>query len=95
LGKRCLCLGHDRQLEGYSLDDWKTYLRWCLLDEAAPYLSDPFVDEDFKFSAVLSGTKQNLPRWQRVAAAEDRALGFAVGKLVAIHEMRRKMFLNR
>jgi putative endopeptidase len=71
----------DRQLDGYSLDDWKTYLRWCLLDETAPYLSDPFVDEDFKFSAVLSGAKQNLPRWQRVAAAEDRALGFAVGKL--------------
>jgi putative endopeptidase len=71
----------DRQLEGYSLDDWKMYLRWHLLDETAPYLSDPFVDEDFKFSAVLSGAKQNLPRWQRVAAAEDRALGFAVGKL--------------
>ncbi len=71
----------DKQLDTFALDDWKAYLRWHLLDEAAPYLSDPFVDEDFKFSAVLSGAKQNLPRWQRVAAAEDRALGFAVGKL--------------
>jgi putative endopeptidase len=75
----------DRQLDGYSLDDWKMYLRWHLLDEAAPYLSDSFVDEDFKFSAVLSGAKQNLPRWQRVAAAEDRALGFAIGKLFVAH----------
>ena len=71
----------DRQLEGYSLDDWRIYLQWHLLDEAAPYLSHPFVDEDFKFSTVLTGAKQNLPRWQRVAAAEDRALGFAVGRL--------------
>ena len=71
----------DKQLDALALDDWKTYLRWHLLDAAAPYLSDPFVDEDFKFSAVLSGAQQNLPRWQRVAAAEDRALGFAVGKL--------------
>jgi putative endopeptidase len=71
----------DKQLDALALEDWKTYLRWHLIDTAAPYLSDPFVDEDFKFSAVLSGAKQNLPRWQRVAAAEDRALGFAVGKL--------------
>jgi putative endopeptidase len=71
----------DKQLDTLALDDWKTYLRWHLLDTAAPYLSDPFVDEDFKFSAVLSGAQQNLPRWQRVAAAEDRALGFAVGKV--------------
>jgi len=71
----------DKQLDALPLDNWKTYLRWCLVDAAAPYLSDPFVDEDFRFSAVLTGAKQNLPRWQRVAAAEDRALGFAVGKL--------------
>jgi putative endopeptidase len=71
----------DKQLDTLALDDWKTYLRWHLIDAAAPYLSDPFVDEDFKFSAILSGAQQNLPRWQRVAAAEDRALGFAVGKV--------------
>lgn len=71
----------DKQLDTLALDNWKTYLRWCLIDETAPYLSDPFVDEDFKFSAVLTGAQQNLPRWQRVAAAEDQAIGFAVGKV--------------
>jgi putative endopeptidase len=76
----------DRQLKTRPLAQWKAYLRWRLLDAAAPYLSDPFVDEDFRFTAVLTGAQQNLPRWQRVAAAADRALGFAVGKLfVARH----------
>ena len=32
-----------------SLDDWKTYLRWHLMHDAAARLSNDFVDEDFKF----------------------------------------------
>lgn len=71
----------DRELKQVSLDDWKTYLRWHLLDATAPYLSEPFVKEDFHFRSLLTGAKENLPRWQRVAAAEDRALGFAVGRI--------------
>ena len=68
-------------MKSVSLADWKTYLRWHLIDTFAPYLSKSFVDEDFKMSAALSGAKELRPRWQRVISTEDDALGFAIGKL--------------
>src|SRR5438876_2360709 len=46
-----------------SLDDWKAYLRWHLINAAAPALSKDFVDEDFNFRArILRGTQQIKPR---------------------------------
>lgn len=69
------------KLTNESLDDWKTYLRWQLVNNYAPYLSKPFSDEAFRMSSVLSGEKQQKPRWQRVLRAEDFALGFAIGKV--------------
>ena len=72
-------LGKD--LRSVSLDDWKIYLRWRLIDAFAPYLSKPFVDENFRMHSAITGAQKLLPRWQRVVNAEDDALGFAVGKL--------------
>jgi putative endopeptidase len=64
------------------IDDWKTYLRWHLVNSAAPWLSQPFVDEDFNFSGrVLQGTKELLPRWKRCVSATDRQLGEALGQI--------------
>jgi putative endopeptidase len=70
-----------RSLRSVPLEQWKIYLRWRLIDAFAPYLSKPFVDEDFRMQSVVTGAKQLLPRWQRVVNAEDDALGFAIGKL--------------
>ncbi|MFA5960676.1 MAG: M13 family metallopeptidase [Tatlockia sp.] len=64
-----------------ALDDWKTYLRWHVIDAFAPYLSKPFVDQNFKMTTVLTGTEKILPRWKRVVNTENGALGFAIGKL--------------
>ena len=72
-------LGKD--LRSVPLEQWKVYLRWRLIDAFAPYLSKPFVDEDFRMQSAVSGAKKLLPRWQRVVKAEDQALGFAVGKV--------------
>lgn len=69
------------ELTHTSLANWKTYLRWQLAHSYAPYLSQPFVDENFRLTAVLSGAKQLRPRWQRVLRTEDDALGFAIGKI--------------
>lgn len=71
----------DRELKHAPIADWKSYLRWHLLKATAPYLSQPFVKEHFRFRALLTGRTQIPPRWQRVAAAEDRVLGFAVGQV--------------
>ncbi len=64
-----------------SIEDWKVYLRWHVIDDFAPYLSAPFVEQNFKMSSVLTGAKQLLPRWQRVVSTENEALGFAIGKI--------------
>jgi putative endopeptidase len=71
----------DRELSGTMLENWKAYLRWQLIDTYAPYLSAPFVDEDFHMRKVLTGAQEQQARWLRVLGAEDEALGFAIGEL--------------
>lgn len=71
----------DRELAHTSLEDWKSYLRWQLIDAFAPYLPKAFVEEDFRMTAVLSGAQELQARWLRVLKAEDDALGFALGRL--------------
>jgi len=67
-----------------SIDDWKTYLRWHLINGAASALSSDFVNEDFNFKeTTLRGTKQIKPRWKRVIISEDGEIGEALGKLYA------------
>jgi putative endopeptidase len=65
-----------------SIDDWKAYLRWHLINTTAPYLSTDFVNEEFDFNdRILRGTQQIKPRWKRVIISEDDAIGEALGKL--------------
>ncbi|MEY2481463.1 MAG: putative endopeptidase [Verrucomicrobiota bacterium] len=64
------------------LDDWKTYLRWQLVNATASALSNDLVNENFNFKeTVLQGTKEIKPRWKRVVISTDSALGEALGKL--------------
>jgi len=71
----------NEQLKTVPLEDWKTYLRWHLIDTFAAYLSKPFVSQNFKMVTALTGTEKILPRWKRVVATENGALGFAIGKM--------------
>jgi putative endopeptidase len=72
----------DSVFTSTSLDDWKTYLRWHLINDTAPALSNDLVNEDFNFKeTTLRGTKQIKPRWKRVITAEDGQIGEAIGKL--------------
>jgi predicted metalloendopeptidase len=65
-----------------SLDDWRSYLRWHLINAAASALSSDFVNEDFNFKEeTLRGAKQIKPRWKRVVSSEDGEIGEALGKL--------------
>jgi putative endopeptidase len=74
-------------LDKIPLADWKVWLKWRLLSSSAPYLSKPFVDEDFAFSGrVLTGAPENRPRWKRGVALVGGNMGEAVGKIyVAKH----------
>ncbi|HLT79830.1 MAG TPA: M13 family metallopeptidase [Cyclobacteriaceae bacterium] len=62
--------------------DLKAYFRWHLINLAAPYLNHEMVAADFDFySGYLGGVEQMRPRWRRVLAKTDDALGEALGKL--------------
>ncbi len=64
------------------LSTWKHYLNWHVIDGAAEYLSQDFVDADFDFyGRTLRGVEENRPRWKRAVGAVNGALGEAVGKL--------------
>jgi putative endopeptidase len=71
----------NAQIDTQSLDGWKSYLRWRALHDAAPWLSQAFVQENFNFfSGELLGQKEIAPRWKRCTRATDNALGEAVGQ---------------
>ncbi len=71
-----------QMISAQPISNWKIYLRWHLINTAAPSLSTPFVDEDFHFKrTVLTGTKEILPRWKRCVSFTDRALGEALGQV--------------
>jgi putative endopeptidase len=71
----------DLLLTAVPLEDWKEYLQWSVVRTASPWLSNAFADEDFVFTKVLSGQKEQTPRWQRMSALIDRNLGDLLGQL--------------
>ena len=71
----------NRQLTATDLAGWKIYLKWQLLHAAAPYLSQPFVEENFDFyQKTLAGVNEQKPRWKQCVEATDQFLGEAVGQ---------------
>lgn len=61
-----------------TLQSWQAF---HVINQAAPYLSQAFVDANFDFfGKVLSGSQENQPRWKRGVALVDGALGEVLGK---------------
>ena len=70
------------QLTATPVADWQAYLRWNLVHDVAPFLSEPFVNENFSFyGTILTGVKEMKPRWRRVVATTDGEIGEALGQL--------------
>ena len=67
-------------IESTPLDAWKTYMTWQMVNNAAGWLSDDFVQEDFKFQQAITGQKELPVRWKRCINATDNALGEALGQ---------------
>ncbi|HEX7420679.1 MAG TPA: M13 family metallopeptidase, partial [Thermoanaerobaculia bacterium] len=71
----------SRLLDEVPVETWKAYLKWDVIDSAAPTLSSAFVNEDFAFGGrILSGTHEQQPRWQRCVRATDANLGDLLGE---------------
>lgn len=72
----------NQELTSVPLADWKVYLRWHVIHDAAPGLPEQFVNENFDFyDKKLSGTKEIQPRWKRCVQSTDRSLGEALGQV--------------
>ena len=64
------------------LEKQKAYFQWKLIGRAAGCLSDEFVAEDFNFyGKVLSGKKEDQPRWKKAVGTVNAVLGEAVGQM--------------
>jgi endothelin-converting enzyme/putative endopeptidase len=71
----------NESLKIEPLDNWKTYFRFHVADSYSPFLSQPFVDENFSFyRAYLRGAKEQQPRWRRCVQFTDFNLGEALGQ---------------
>ena len=72
----------NRVYAKYTVEDWKTYFTFKLVDDVAPLLYQELVDLHFDFHGkTLSGTESLSPRWKRAVTAVNGLIGEAVGKL--------------
>lgn len=72
----------DKMLADVPVSEWQDYLAAHTIASAAPYLSEPFVDESFAFNGkVLNGQPEQKPRWKRVLSSVNGSMGQALGQL--------------
>ena len=61
-----------------TLQAWEAF---HVVNQAAPYLSQPFVDARFEFfGKTLNGQEENRPRWKRGVTLVDGSLGESLGR---------------
>jgi len=69
-------------LKSYSLNDWKSYLKFHLFSGLARYMDDKTYMESFSFyNTILRGVKEPKPRWKRVVGQTDGSLGELIGQV--------------
>lgn len=71
----------DDILRNVSEQALRDYLTADYLSTAAPYLGDDFGDARFALQQVLSGVKEQQPRWKRALAVPNGMMGEALGEL--------------
>ena len=77
----------DGIIQDIPMDDWKTYLKWSVLNSTAGLLNEAIDLQNFEFySKTLRGIEEPLPLWRRGVSAVNANLGEVVGKVyVARH----------
>jgi len=77
-------VGEAALVDSTSLEGWKDWLSYHLLEAYGGVLPKAIADERFAFfGKVLSGTPEQRPRWQRGVAVVNGLLGDEVGKIYA------------
>lgn len=74
--------GLDKLITTYSIEDWKTYLKWDFINTYASYLNNAIEKQNFVFySTIMNGVKEQKPRWKRIVEQTDGSLGELVGQV--------------
>jgi putative endopeptidase len=69
-------------LDQSRVDAWRDWLTWQVIHAHAPFLSEPFVAENFDFfGRTLTGAPELSERWKRGVSLVEGAMGEAVGKV--------------
>jgi putative endopeptidase len=68
------------EMETRPLAHWKAYLRYHVANGTAPWLSRAFVNQNFAFSARITGARELQPRWRRCLGVTDGLLTDALGR---------------
>ena len=69
-------------IKSNSIEDWKTYLKWDLVNTYAAYLNKEIENQNFKFySTVMGGVKVQKPRWKNVVEQTNNSLGELIGQV--------------
>ncbi|MCH4018197.1 MAG: M13 family metallopeptidase [Prevotella sp.] len=71
----------EKILANTPLDDLKAYSEIKVISNAANHLSDDFRKANFDFGKVMTGVKEDRPRWKRAVSLVSGTLGEAIGKL--------------
>lgn len=72
----------SKQVKAMPLEDWKTYLRVCVLRDLSGHLTSAFVQNEFNFyEKVLGGSEQIRPRWKRVVEGMNYNFDMAIGQI--------------
>jgi putative endopeptidase len=72
----------SKMLADVPVAQWKSYLRYQLLDFSSPYLGDAFDAEHYDFyDKTLRGQPEQAPRWKRVLGTIEGSAGEAMGEL--------------
>ncbi len=68
-------------LNKYSIEDWKLYLKWNVVNSTANLLSSDVERLNFDFyGKVMSGTTEQRPRWKSVLDNTNDLLGEILGE---------------
>lgn len=84
VGQPSFVEGADKIIANLNPDDYRAYIQWDVIQSAANYLSDYITAANFDFfGKVMSGRKENHPRWKRATSQVEAQMGESLGKIYA------------
>ncbi|MDZ4714633.1 MAG: M13 family metallopeptidase [Cytophagales bacterium] len=82
IGQPSFVLAMNDLAAGTSLDTWKAYLKWNVINAGASLLNTAMDEQNFKFyGKTLTGRIEQRPAWRRGVDVVNGNLGEVVGKV--------------